>query len=167
MPRTPAEITEAALGGIESGAGIVHNHNDEPMFTADGVHAVGPYLAAWRPVPERPGVIELSKFATVPNSTSFRSARGWLASARYTFGSALRPRAAQAAASASRASELVPTSPGSTSGRRLMGGSLSRRARAPHGLAPRATASATTTRGREQSRNRAPRLLSTATDWAG
>jgi len=31
----------------------VHNHNDEPMFTADGVHAVEPYLAAWRPVLER------------------------------------------------------------------------------------------------------------------
>jgi hypothetical protein len=36
VPRTPAEITEAALAGIESGASIVHNHNDEPMFTADG-----------------------------------------------------------------------------------------------------------------------------------
>ena len=53
MPRTPAEITETALAGIESGASIVHNHNDEPMFTAEGVHAVEPYLAAWRPVLER------------------------------------------------------------------------------------------------------------------
>jgi 3-keto-5-aminohexanoate cleavage enzyme len=44
VPRTPAGITEAALAGIESGASIVHNHNDEPMFTADGVHAVEPYL---------------------------------------------------------------------------------------------------------------------------
>ena len=42
VPRTPAEITEAALAGIESGASIVHNHNDEPMFTADGVHAIEP-----------------------------------------------------------------------------------------------------------------------------
>jgi 3-keto-5-aminohexanoate cleavage enzyme len=50
VPRTPAEITEAALAGIESGASIVHNHNDEPMFTADGVHTVEPYLAAWQPV---------------------------------------------------------------------------------------------------------------------
>ena len=31
----------------------MHNHNDEPMFTADGVHAVEPYLAAWEPVLER------------------------------------------------------------------------------------------------------------------
>ena len=53
VPRTPAEITQAALAGIESGASIVHNHNDEPMFTTDGVHAVEPYLAAWRPVLER------------------------------------------------------------------------------------------------------------------
>jgi len=51
----PAAI---ACAGIESGASIVHNHNDEPMFTADGVHAVGPYLAAWRPVLERhPGAL--------------------------------------------------------------------------------------------------------------
>jgi 3-keto-5-aminohexanoate cleavage enzyme len=50
VPRTPGEITEAALDGIERGAAIVHNHNDEPMFTSDAVHAVGPYLAAWGPV---------------------------------------------------------------------------------------------------------------------
>ncbi len=53
MPRTPAEIAEVALQGIELGASILHNHNDEPMFTADGVHAVEPYLAAWRPVLDR------------------------------------------------------------------------------------------------------------------
>src|SRR6516225_5918211 len=53
VPRTPAEITEAALAGIESGASIVHNHNDEPMFTADGVHAAAQYPAAWRSVLER------------------------------------------------------------------------------------------------------------------
>jgi uncharacterized protein (DUF849 family) len=53
VPRSPAEIAEAALDGIARGAAIVHNHNDEPMFTADGVHALEPYLAAWRPVLER------------------------------------------------------------------------------------------------------------------
>jgi 3-keto-5-aminohexanoate cleavage enzyme len=53
VPRTPAEITEAALAGLELDASIVHNHNDEPMFSADGVHAVEPYLAAWRPVLQR------------------------------------------------------------------------------------------------------------------
>ena len=29
---------------------IVHNHNDEPMFTLDAVHATEPYVAAWEPV---------------------------------------------------------------------------------------------------------------------
>jgi 3-keto-5-aminohexanoate cleavage enzyme len=53
VPRTPAEITADALACAELGATIVHNHNDEPMFTADGVHATGPYRAAWRPVRER------------------------------------------------------------------------------------------------------------------
>jgi uncharacterized protein (DUF849 family) len=53
VPRTPAEIAEVALAGIALGASIVHNHNDDPMFTADGVHAVEPYLAAWRPVLDR------------------------------------------------------------------------------------------------------------------
>ena len=40
VPRSPVEIAEVALRAIEGGASIVHNHNDEPMFTADGVHAV-------------------------------------------------------------------------------------------------------------------------------
>ena len=53
VPRTPAEIAEVALAAIERGAAIVHNHNDEPMFTADGVHAVEPYLQAWEPVLRR------------------------------------------------------------------------------------------------------------------
>ena len=50
VPRMPAEIAEVALEGIDLGASIVHNHSDEPMFTDDGVHAVEPYLAAWRPI---------------------------------------------------------------------------------------------------------------------
>ena len=53
VPRTPAEITEVMLEGVALGASILHNHNDEPMFTADGVHAVEPYLAAWGPVLHR------------------------------------------------------------------------------------------------------------------
>jgi uncharacterized protein (DUF849 family) len=53
VPRTPEEIAEVAVAGIERGAAIVHNHNDEPMFTIDGVHAVEPYLAAWTPVLDR------------------------------------------------------------------------------------------------------------------
>ena len=50
VPRTPEEITEVALEGIALGATIVHNHNDEPMFTLDAVHAAEPYIAAWEPV---------------------------------------------------------------------------------------------------------------------
>ena len=50
VPRTPEEIAEVALEGIDLGASIVHNHNDEPMFTLDAVHAAEPYVAAWEPV---------------------------------------------------------------------------------------------------------------------
>ncbi len=53
VPRDPAEIAGVALAGVALGASIVHSHNDEPMFTPDGVHAVEPYLASWRPVLER------------------------------------------------------------------------------------------------------------------
>jgi len=50
VPRSPAEITADALACIEAGATIVHNHNDEPMWVGDGVHAAQPYLDAWRPI---------------------------------------------------------------------------------------------------------------------
>ncbi|TCK26168.1 3-keto-5-aminohexanoate cleavage protein [Pseudonocardia endophytica] len=53
VPRAPAEIADEMCAVIEMGASIVHNHNDEPMFTTDGVHAVEPYLQAWEPVLER------------------------------------------------------------------------------------------------------------------
>ena len=50
VPRAPEEIAEVAMEGIDLGASIVHNHNDEPMFTLDAVHAAEPYVAAWEPV---------------------------------------------------------------------------------------------------------------------
>jgi uncharacterized protein (DUF849 family) len=53
VPRTPPEITAEALTCARLGATILHNHNDEPMFTVDGVHSAEPYLAAWRPILER------------------------------------------------------------------------------------------------------------------
>ncbi len=53
VPRSPAEIADVGCAAIEAGAAIVHNHNDEPMFTSDGVHAVEPYLQAWAPILER------------------------------------------------------------------------------------------------------------------
>jgi uncharacterized protein (DUF849 family) len=50
VPRSPAEIAADVLACIEAGATIVHNHNDEPMWVGDGVHAVQSYLDAWRPI---------------------------------------------------------------------------------------------------------------------
>lgn len=47
VPRSPAEIAEVGREGIELGASIVHNHNDEHLFTDDGVHAAEPYVEAW------------------------------------------------------------------------------------------------------------------------
>lgn len=53
VPRTPEEIAEQAIEAFDLGAAIAHNHNDEPMFTSDGVHAAEPYLQAWAPVLDR------------------------------------------------------------------------------------------------------------------
>ncbi len=58
VPRSPAEITVDALACIEAGASIVHNHNDEGLWTCDGTHAGAPYVEAWRPIVARhPGVL--------------------------------------------------------------------------------------------------------------
>lgn len=50
VPRTPEEIADDMLACLARGAAVAHNHNDEPMFTADAVHAVEPYVRAWTPV---------------------------------------------------------------------------------------------------------------------
>lgn len=50
VPRTPSEITLDALRCIDAGATIVHNHNDEFLWADRGLHAAGPYLAAWEPI---------------------------------------------------------------------------------------------------------------------
>ncbi len=34
---------------LDAGAAIVHNHHDDPMFTADGVHALEPYVRPGSP----------------------------------------------------------------------------------------------------------------------
>jgi uncharacterized protein (DUF849 family) len=58
VPRSSREITADALACIEAGASIVHNHNDEGLWTADGTHAAAPYIEAWRPIVARhPGVL--------------------------------------------------------------------------------------------------------------
>jgi uncharacterized protein (DUF849 family) len=57
VPRTPAEITEAALAGIESGASIVHNHSPyanpladvEYMFARSGELGAAPSISVFEP----------------------------------------------------------------------------------------------------------------------
>lgn len=65
VPRTPSEITDDALRCIAAGASIVHNHNDELLWTPDGVHAAAPYAEAWRPVlEEHPDVLFYATMAS-------------------------------------------------------------------------------------------------------
>jgi uncharacterized protein (DUF849 family) len=82
VPRTPEEIAEVALEGIDLGASIVHNHNDEPMFTLDAVHAVEPYVAAWEPVlPATPTCCSTRRWARAPGGSRCngggRTSRSW------------------------------------------------------------------------------------------
>jgi 3-keto-5-aminohexanoate cleavage enzyme len=49
VPLTPDEVAEDMLSCVAAGASIAHDHHT-PMFVADGVHPVEPYLAAWEPV---------------------------------------------------------------------------------------------------------------------
>ena len=75
VPRDPDEIAEVALAGVALGASIIHSHNDEPMFTPDGVHAVEPYLASWGPVLERHP--ELLMYPTMAAGARGTSGSGW------------------------------------------------------------------------------------------
>jgi 3-keto-5-aminohexanoate cleavage enzyme len=52
VPRSPAEIVADALGCIDAGATIVHNHNDEYLWAEGGVHSAAPYIEAWGPILE-------------------------------------------------------------------------------------------------------------------
>jgi len=58
-PRTPAEIASDGLRCFAAGAGIVHNHNDEPVVGgSSGVHRPEPYIEAWRAIlAERPDAL--------------------------------------------------------------------------------------------------------------
>jgi uncharacterized protein (DUF849 family) len=48
VPRTPVEVSAEGLRCFAAGAGIVHNHNDEPVVGgSSGVHAPEPYVEAW------------------------------------------------------------------------------------------------------------------------
>ena len=48
VPRSVDEIVTTALACVESGASIVHNHNDEPNFGEPSTHSPDPYEQAWR-----------------------------------------------------------------------------------------------------------------------
>ena len=50
VPRSPTEIVADALGCIDAGATIVHNHNDEYLWAEGGVHSAAPYIEAWGPI---------------------------------------------------------------------------------------------------------------------
>ena len=52
VPRSPTEIVADALGCIDAGATIVHNHNDEYLWAEGGVHSAAPYIEAWGPILE-------------------------------------------------------------------------------------------------------------------
>ena len=51
-PRSVSEIVEDTLACIDSGAAILHNHNDEPVIGTP-IHAPEPYLRAWEAVRAR------------------------------------------------------------------------------------------------------------------
>ena len=71
-PRTPAEITADGLKCFAAGAGIVHNHNDEPVVGGTSeVHAPEPYIEAWRAIlRELPGALLYPTMASGGPGTS-------------------------------------------------------------------------------------------------
>ncbi len=71
-PRTPAEIAADGLKCFAAGAGIVHNHNDEPVVGGSSeVHAPEPYIEAWTAIlRERPEALLYPTMASGGPSTS-------------------------------------------------------------------------------------------------
>ncbi|MFF2549805.1 3-keto-5-aminohexanoate cleavage protein [Nocardia sp. NPDC058058] len=58
VPRTVEEIVASAMVCVDAGAGIVHNHNDEPNLGAPSIHSADPYEAAWSRIREvHPGLL--------------------------------------------------------------------------------------------------------------
>jgi 3-keto-5-aminohexanoate cleavage enzyme len=59
VPRSPAEVADDALGCVETGASIVHNHTSDSLWDPpDGVHSAAPYIEAWTPLlAARPDVL--------------------------------------------------------------------------------------------------------------
>ncbi|WP_460724670.1 3-keto-5-aminohexanoate cleavage protein [Nocardia heshunensis] len=50
VPRTIEEIVATTLSCVEAGAGIVHNHNDEPNVGEPSMHSADPHETAWREI---------------------------------------------------------------------------------------------------------------------
>ncbi|MGE0602125.1 MAG: 3-keto-5-aminohexanoate cleavage protein [Dehalococcoidia bacterium] len=71
-PRTPSEVAEVALRCFAAGAGIVHNHNNEPVVGGvSEVHAPEPYIEAWRTIlRERPAALLYPTMASGGPGTS-------------------------------------------------------------------------------------------------
>ncbi|GAA4552936.1 hypothetical protein [Pseudonocardia xishanensis] len=60
----------------------MHNHNDEPMFTASGVHSAAPYVEAWTPLRSRyPDLLLYRRWPRAPvaspSSGGGRTSRRW------------------------------------------------------------------------------------------
>jgi hypothetical protein len=71
VPRSPAEIVADALGCIDAGATIVHNHNDEYLWAEGGVHSAAPYIEAWGPILDHTGR-DIAKYLGVSRATLYR-----------------------------------------------------------------------------------------------
>lgn len=71
-PRTPAEIASDGLKCFAAGAGIVHNHNDEPVVGGvSEVHAPEPYIQAWTAIlQEKPDALLYPTMASGGPGTS-------------------------------------------------------------------------------------------------
>lgn len=58
VPRSVDEIVATAVACVDAGAGIVHNHNDEPNWGEPSRHSAAPYQTAWREVwKSHPGLL--------------------------------------------------------------------------------------------------------------
>ena len=72
VPRTPSEVAAEGIRCFAKGAGIVHNHNDEPVIGGkNGVHRPEPYIEAWRAIlAEVPGALMYPTMASGGAHTS-------------------------------------------------------------------------------------------------
>ena len=60
-----------ALGCIDAGATIVHNHIDEYLWAEGGVHSAAPYIEAWGPILDHTGR-DTAKYRRVSPATLYR-----------------------------------------------------------------------------------------------